>query len=251
MSKACTQTIYGQAQHLLAKLWGLQQSTSAAERVAYKTPYEKRNPIRHGLSVPTSFGAYRHCERESQSAQTKTTFDVPWHQRQPTQLFPHDAMLPIDVLKLQYLGNSFIRKGEVHAKLKSIKQLAHLLLASIEIPAWPLQSGPACKQLEEVASTATMKEPTNHTNWALKRYSWHSISQVVCLRISEDTAVRHHLSKILVLRCFECFTLAYELGTFAVQCSTMFNLKRPTDALRILIEALWSIQNAWLDLPKA
>ena len=114
----------------------------------------------------------------------------------------------LDVLKLQYLGNSFIRKGEVHAKLKSIKQLAHPMLASIEILAWPLQSGPACKQLEEVASTATIEEPTNHTNWALKRYSWHSISQVVCLRISEDMAVRRHLSKILVLRCFECFTVS-------------------------------------------
>lgn len=36
MSKACTQTIYGQAQHHLAKFWDLQQSTSAVERVAYK-----------------------------------------------------------------------------------------------------------------------------------------------------------------------------------------------------------------------
>lgn len=78
-------------------------------------------------------------------------------------------------------------KGGIHGKLKSMQQLAHQVLANIQIPAWPPQSGPACKQLEEVASMATTEEPTNHAKWALKRYSWHSISHVVCLRISEST----------------------------------------------------------------
>lgn len=52
----------------------------------------------------------------------------------------------------------------------------------------PLRVAPRASNWKRLQAWPQLKSQRTTQRWALKRYSWHSISRVVCLRISEGTA---------------------------------------------------------------